>query len=124
MKPDPQSQEGRIASTAPAQDMPRDELLRMVTRRQKAEGAPQQVGASFFFEVKPGWEVRALADDLNVRKIFTLSGLEDAFHDKTVRTILITRESSVSRNVAIRVCRRHGQGKTVFFEIDPQDYSA
>lgn len=116
MKPDLQTSAGP--------DTPRDELLHMVARRHKAEGAPQQVGASFFFEVKPGWEVRALSDDLNVRKVFTVSGLEDAFHDKTVRTVLIPRDAAVGRNTALRVCRRHGEGKTVFFETDPQDYGS
>ena len=88
----------------------------MVARRRETALEPQRVGASFFFEVKGGWEVRALLDDVNVRKVYTISGLEDAFHDQTVRTILIPRDATVSQNVAIRVCGRHGQGKTVFFE--------
>ncbi len=108
MKPDPRLQDGAGPSS--------DELLRMVARRRETALEPQRVGASFFFEVKGGWEVRALLDDVNVRKVYTISGLEDAFHDQTVRTILIPRDATVSQNVAIRVCGRHGQGKTVFFE--------
>ena len=111
MKPDPRSQNGVNPSS--------EELMRMVARRRETALAPQRVGASFFFEVDGGWEVRALVDDLNVRKVYTLSGLEDAFHDQTVRTILITSDSAVDRNTAVRVCSRHGQGKTVFFEIRP-----
>lgn len=102
-----------------------DELLRMIARRRETSYQtaiePQRVGASFFFEVKGGWEVRALVDDLNVRKVYTASGLEDAFHDKTVRTILIPRDSNVNRNIALRVCSRHGEGKTVFFEMLPPE---
>ena len=108
MKPDPRPQAGT--------DQSPDELMRMVARRRETALEPQRIGASFFFEVKGGWEVRALVDDLNVRKVYTVSGLEDAFHDQTVRTILIPHDSSVGRTAAMRVCRRHGQGKTVFFE--------
>lgn len=79
--------------------------------------APQRAGASFFFEVKSGWELRALADDENVRKVYTTSGLEDAFHDQTVRTILVPRDANIGKNAVLRVCGRHGHGKTVFFEI-------
>lgn len=91
--------------------------MRMVARRRETALEPQRVGASFFFEVQGGWEVRALVDDVNVRKVYTLSGLEDAFHDQTVRTILIPLDASVGRTAAMRVCSRHGHGKTVFFEV-------
>ena len=113
MKPDSRSQEGA--------GQPSDELFRMVARRRESALEPQRIGASFFFEVRGGWEVRALLDDVNVRKVYTVSGLEDAFHDQTVRTILIPRDSHVSQNVAIRVCGRHGQGKTVFFAIKAEE---
>ena len=109
MKPDPRSQAGT--------DQSPDELMRMVARRRETALEPQRIGASFFFEVKGGWEVRALVDDLNVRKVYTISGLGVAFHEQTGRTILIPHDSSVTKTAAIRVCSRHGQGKTVFFEI-------
>lgn len=100
-----------------------DDSRRVVVRRPDSTGpvltplAPQRAGASFFFEVKSGWELRALADDENVRKVYTTTGLEDAFHDQTVRTILVPRDASISKNVVLRVCGRHGHGKTVFFEV-------
>jgi hypothetical protein len=100
-----------------------DELRRAIsTRHESATSSlspiePQRAGASFFFEVKGGWEVRALADDENVRKVYTTTGLEDAFHDQTVRTILVPRDASITKNVVLRVCSRHGHGKTVFFEV-------
>ena len=78
MKPDPLTT-----------DETQDKLLRLMERHREAVVEPQRVGASFFFEVRNGWEVRALVDDLNVRKVYTASGLEDAFHDQTVRTILV-----------------------------------
>lgn len=100
---------------------PSDELQRMMARRQDSARVsplePERAGASFFFEVKSGWEIRTLADDESVRKVYTTLGLEDAFHDQTVRTILIPRDSSVTKTAAMRVCGRHGQGKTVFFEV-------
>jgi|JI10StandDraft_1071094.scaffolds.fasta_scaffold07652_13 hypothetical protein len=93
--------------------------LRLSGRRKATSMAmePRQVGASFFFEVRSGWEVQALSDDSGVRKVYTASGLEDAFHDKTVRTVLIPCDATLNRTVAMRVCRRHGDGKTVFYEI-------
>lgn len=84
-------------------------------------GEPQSAGASFFFEVKGGWEVQALVDDVGVRKVYTVSGLEDAFHDQTVRTILVPCDANIHKNVAMRVCKRHGRGKTVFFETGSDD---
>lgn len=77
----------------------------------------RQVGASFFFDTQNDWEVQALADDVTVRTVYTVSGFEDAFHDKTVRTIFIPRDSSVTKHVAMRVCSRYGLSKTVFFEV-------
>ncbi len=112
MKPDSQSIET---------DESQDKLLRMMVRHRESIVEPQRVGASFFFEVRNGWEVRALVDDLNVRKVYTASGLEDAFHDQTVRTILIPQDAAVNRTVAMRVCARHGQGKTVFLEVAAPD---
>lgn len=112
MKSDPRSKNGPDPSS--------EELMRMVARRRETALAPQRVGASFFFEVHSGWEVRTLVDDLDVRKVYTISGLEDAFHDQTVRTILIPCDSAVDRTTAMRVCGRHGQGKTVFFETRPE----
>lgn len=114
MKPDPKARDGA--------DTLQQELLRMVARRRETATEPQRYGASFFFEVRSGWEVRALADDPGVRQAFTPTGLEDAFHDKTVRTILIPCDASISRTIAIRICSRHGEGKTVFFEVEQEDY--
>ncbi len=117
MKTDPRHTLGTTEGT----NEPPDELRRMMARRRETAHIsslePERAGASFFFEVKGGWEVRALVDDENVRKVYTTSGLEDAFHDQTVRTVLIPRDSSVTKTAAMRVCGRHGQGKTVFFEV-------
>ena len=110
MKPDPLTT-----------DETQDKLLRLMERHREAVVEPQRVGASFFFEVRNGWEVRALVDDLNVRKVYTASGLEDAFHDQTVRTILVPQDATITRTIAMRVCARHGRGKTVFFEIVAAD---
>ncbi len=117
MKPDPRHADGHKEG----KDSPSDDLQRMMARRREAAHIaalePQRAGASFFFEVKSGWELRALTDDENVRKVYTTSGLEDAFHDQTVRTILIPRDSSITKTAAMRVCGRHEQAKTVFFEV-------
>lgn len=117
MKPDPRHKNGTTEGT----NEPPDDVQRMMARRRETAHIsplePERAGASFFFEVKGGWEVRALVDDENVRKVYTTSGLEDAFHDQTVRTILIPRDSSVTKIAAMRVCGRHGHGKTVFFEV-------
>ncbi len=80
-------------------------------------GVPPRAGASFFFEIRHRWEVRALMDDEGVRKVYSPAGLEDAFHDPAVRTVLIPAGSTIARVVALRVCARHGHGKTVFFEM-------
>lgn len=93
-----------------------DALLSDIARQRAAHAFPTRAGFSFFYELDGGWETRILAEDADVRKVRTTLELEDAFTDARVKIIFIPKMSAVTRTVALRVCRRHGAGKTVFYE--------
>ena len=93
-----------------------DNLLPGIARQQAARTFPTRAGFSFFYELDGGWETRILMEDAEVRKVYTSRELEDAFVDTHVKIIFIPAASAVTRTVALRVCRRHGAGKTVFYE--------
>jgi hypothetical protein len=91
-------------------------LLPEAARRKAAENFPSLAGASFFYEIGSGWETRILEQDGEVKKVQTVLQLEDAFADLAVKTILTPKSAGITRTAAIRVCKRYGQDKTVFFE--------
>ena len=91
-------------------------LLPDVARERAAHTFPTRAGFSFFYELDGGWETRILMEDQEVRKARTAMDLEEAFMDARVKIIFIPKSSAVTRTVALRVCRRHGAGKTVFYE--------
>ena len=91
-------------------------LLPDVARERAARSFPTRAGFSFFYELDGGWETRILMEDTEVRKVRTAMELEEAFMDVRVKIIFIPKSSAVTRTVALRVCRRHGDGKTVFYE--------
>lgn len=91
-------------------------LLPHVARQRAARTFPTRAGFSFFYELGGGWETRILQDDPEVCKARTARDLEDAFTDGRVKIIFIPKTAAVTKNVALRVCRRHGAGKTVFYE--------
>lgn len=92
--------------------------MAMMTARQAPphRAYPIPIGSGFFLEVKSGWEIKVLEDDLTILKAMSLEELESAFDDPLVRTILVPKKSCINRRIAMRVCQRNGQGKTVFFE--------
>jgi hypothetical protein len=91
-------------------------LLPEVARAKAAAKFPLHVGATHFYEVGPGWETRILENDAAVCKTHDSFELEEAFSNPDVSTILIPGGASVSRAVALQICTRHSQAKTVFFE--------
>ncbi|HEY8191163.1 MAG TPA: hypothetical protein VIG74_01970 [Alphaproteobacteria bacterium] len=91
-------------------------LLPEVARERAVRNFPTRAGFSFFYELDGGWETRILMEDSEVRKVSTSTALEEAFTDESVKIIFIPKSSAVTRTVALRVCRRHGAGKTVFYE--------
>jgi hypothetical protein len=91
-------------------------LLPEVAHERAVRNFPTRAGFSFFYELSGGWETRILMEDSEVRKVSTSLALEEAFADPRVKIIFIPRSSAVTRTVALRVCRRHGAGKTVFYE--------
>jgi|GEM_PF-838071 len=97
-------------------DVMAEKLLPAIARQQAARTFPTRAGFSFFYELDGGWETRILTEDAEVCKVHTSRELEDAFVDANVKIIFIPRTSAVTRTVALRVCRRHGAGKTVFYE--------
>jgi hypothetical protein len=92
-------------------------MVEAIGRTHLTSGQPAIEGGSYFFEVKPGWETRVLRDDSKVTTVLSVTHLEEAFIDPTVTTVFIPSDSSITRSVARRVCRRHGNGKTIFFEV-------
>jgi len=92
-------------------------LAPVLARRSAAASIPERAGSSFFYELDQGWETRILLQDSEVHKVYTVLALEEAFLDERAKVIFIPRASSVTRIVALRVCRRHGAGKTVFYEV-------
>jgi hypothetical protein len=92
-------------------------VVEAIGRTHLTNGKPATEGGSYFFEVKPGWETRVLRDDSKVTTVLSVVHLEEAFTDPTVATVFIPSDSSITRTVARRVCRRHGNGKTIFFEV-------
>lgn len=91
-------------------------LLPYAARQRAARTFPTRAGFSFFYELGGGWETRILQDDPEVCKARTARDLEEAFMDEKIKIIFIPKVSAVTKSVALRVCRRHGAGKTVFYE--------
>ncbi len=96
-------------------------MLPVMARKRATKTFPVHSGASFFYELDSGWETRILEQDDDVRTVRSTLDLEDAFSDEKVKTILIPDNSSITRHVAMRVSRRHGQGKTVFYEVNESE---
>ena len=92
-------------------------LLAYVARRGAARGFPVIAGTSYFYEVQAGWESRVLREDSRILKVYTTFELEDAFASRSGDTILVPIGAAITKTVAQRVCRRHGEGKTVFYEV-------
>lgn len=91
-------------------------LLPIVARKKAANNLPVNAGGSFFYELGKGWETDILRKDNDVCTVTNVFELEDAFTDQRIKTILIPHNASITKTIALRVCRRHGQGKTVFYE--------
>lgn len=96
-------------------------LLPVVARKKAADVLPVNAGSSFFYEVVRGWETKILKQDEKIYKVRDTMQLEEAFIDTKVRTILIPFDASITKTVALRVCRRHGQGKTIFYEVEENE---
>jgi len=96
-------------------------LLPVIARKKAASNFPTHAGASFFYELEGGWETRILEKDSEVCKVRSALQLEEAFADPKVKTILIPGDAGITRTVAMRICERHGLGKTVFFEVSQNE---
>jgi len=95
-------------------------LLPLIAKRKMAGEIPFNAGASFFYEIDAGWETDMLLHDPAAQSVRNIMELEKAFDDRAVKTILIPYYASLTRAAALRVCQRHNQAKTVFFEV--KDY--
>lgn len=99
-----------------------DRILPAVIRKQaSAASFPARAGASCLYELDSGWATRILEDDDAVVKVRSALELEDAFTDESVKTILIPADAVLTRTIVMRVCQRHGAGKTVFFEVSDHE---
>lgn len=86
------------------------------TRTHLAFGYPDMEGQSYFFIVRPGWETRVLKEDRKVTTVLSIRHLEEAFNDPSIAVIFIPSDSMIAKKTARFVCRKHKEGKTVFFE--------
>lgn len=93
------------------------QLLPAIARKKAACSFPIQAGGSYFYDVPSGWQTDALLCDRDVRAVRNMLALEDAFLDPETHMIFIPGDASITKTVALRVCRRHGQGKTIFYEV-------
>ena len=109
--------ERKAAIDSPGTSFLLQDILAQIARRRAASRYPVQAGGSYFYEMESGWELDVLRDAAEVTKVHTIFQLEDAFADQNARIILIPSGAAVTRAVAIRVCQRHGQGKTIFYEV-------
>lgn len=96
-------------------------LLPVIARKKIAAGIPVYAGSSFFYEVGRGWESEVLRTDSSVTQARDTLALEEAFMNPAVKAILIPEGSAISKTVALRICRRHGLGKTVFYEVNDHE---
>lgn len=94
------------------------ELLFLLARRWATAGVPTREGSSTLYEIPAGWESLMIARDPAVTVAKTGFALEDAFVNPDVKTIFVPRSSALTATVIRRVCARHGQGKTVYFEVE------
>lgn len=92
-------------------------LLPGIARKKAATGFPDLAGLSYLYEVRSGWEGDALRLDPDIQKATTTQALEAAFADPSVKAVLIPADGSITRQVALKICRRHGHGKTIFYEV-------
>jgi hypothetical protein len=111
--------DSKTGKESPAEMLAR--LLPGVARLKAASSIPQQIGATHFYDVAKGWETGVLAEDAKICKTYDSFELEEAFANPDVDTILIPGGASVSRSVAVQICTRHSQAKTVFFEEGDND---
>jgi len=92
-------------------------LLPIIARKKALKNLPVNAGNSFFYDLEMGWETDLLEKDCDVCRVNRLSELEQAFKDPLIKTIFIPYKAHISRDFALRVCKRQGQAKTVFFEF-------
>lgn len=98
-----------------------EHMMPYAAKAKIADSIPYQAGESYLYEITAGWEsdlLRRDSDTLTVRNGFEL---EQAFFAPDIKVIYVPRDASITRNVIRRVCSRHGQGKTVFYEVNKDE---
>ena len=86
-------------------------------RAKIADTIPYRAGESYLYEITAGWESDLLRRDSETLTVKNGFELEQAFFAPDIKAIYIPKDASITRNVIRRVCSRHGQGKTVFYEV-------
>ncbi len=98
-----------------------ERLLPFAARTSAAQKFPVHAGASYIYEVAQGWETFVLAQDEAVKSASSAIDLEEAMCNTAVKTILVPLESSLSRKMTLLIAARHGQAKTIYFEVDENE---
>ncbi len=103
----------------PAQALERlaADLLPVIARKSLARAMPDHVGQSYIYETTAGWETEAMGADETVMVVRDMRALEEAFLNMAVKTVIVPAGAAMNRTVLHRVCRRHGHGKAIFYEV-------
>lgn len=96
-------------------------LLPLIAKRKAAGHLPINAGSSFFYELETGWETDLLRKDDEITVVRNSMELEGAFMNPKIKMILVPYYASMTKAAALRICRRFGQGKTVFYEVEHHD---
>ena len=91
-------------------------LLPIAARKKIASGLPVNAGVSFFYDVDKGWETDMLRRDEEICIAYSPEELECALRDTHVKTVLVPYRASITRELALAICKRNNQPKTIFFE--------
>ncbi|MGZ9098024.1 MAG: hypothetical protein ACXW30_07000 [Micavibrio sp.] len=97
-----------------------DDLSFLMARKVLTATLPRHVGSVYFYDVKQGWAVDVAGDDPAVVTPRTSFDLEDSLLDQDCETILIRRDSSITKGIAEKICGKSGMQKTVFFEVQDE----
>ncbi len=97
-----------------------EDLSFLMARKVLTTALPRHVGPVWFYDVRQGWAVEVAGDDPAVATPKTSFDLEDDLLDVKCETILIRRDSTITKGIAEKICGRSGMQKTVFFEVQDE----
>jgi hypothetical protein len=104
--------------TALLEEFESERVVSFLARKKLVSSSWGLAGSSYFYETVPGWETKVLEQDNDVQTVETAHEMRLAFHNPKIKTIFIPKYSSISKNIALHICRDYGVRKTIFFEVE------